>query len=179
MSNRFLLACIIVIAGCKGSDERPEQFAFYEQSPLTADERQSLIHQVQSVLGQPYTWGGDTLKKGFDCSGLIQCGFRQLGFGQFRNDDEVHREITAHNLYHYNSEPVETLEQMKQGYFIFFDESGDGRITHNAVFDHVDEQGAVWVYDAYSVWQVVAYRQVDDFWAKGPLFGRPLKTTRR
>lgn len=130
------------------------------------------------MRGQPYVWGGDTVEKGFDCSGLIQWAFRQQGFGHFRNGDEVHREITAHDMYHFNTERVTSINDLRRGDFIFFDENGDGRITHNSVFDRIDEDGRVWVYDAYSVSGVVEYRGVENFWGKGPLFGRPLKTVR-
>ena len=69
---------------------------------------------------------------------------------------------------------LESIDDLHRGDFIFFDENGDGRITHNAVFDMVDEEGSVWVYDAYSKLDAVVHRIVDEFEAKGPLFGRPL-----
>lgn len=164
-----------LLAGC-GGGSKYESFDGYEQVPLSATERQSVIQDVQSVIGTRYTWGGDTIDEGFDCSGLIQWAFRQQGFGKFRNGDTVRDEITAHNLYRYNVEQVGSLDDLRQGDFLFFDESGDGHITHNAVFDHVDTEGRVWVYDAYSIEGEVTYRYVQNFWDKGPLFGRPMKT---
>lgn len=180
--NKPLFAALValLLAACNGSSDRWVQpFALYQQEPLSEEERVLVVQHVQSVLGYPYTWGGDTLEDGFDCSGLIQWTFREQGVGQFRNGDEVHREITAHDLYHYNVDRIADLSELQRGDFVFFDVNGDGRITHNAVFDRVDGDGDIWVYDAYSVWGVVTHRVVEDFWDKGPLFGRPLKTVPR
>jgi cell wall-associated NlpC family hydrolase len=174
------------LAACRAGDRKTdapagpahELFADYYQVPLDPGEVEQLLTDIQGVLGYPYTWGGDTRTNGFDCSGLIQWAYRQAGYDRFRNGDAVYHEIAAHELYQYNVAPLEDLDQMVRGYFIFFDESGDGRITHNAVFDHQDGAGRVWVYDAYSVMGVVTHRPVDAFWDKGPRFGQPLKTLR-
>lgn len=170
---------LIGLAGCSGLTKSPESFDRYRQQLLTDAEREQVIQDIQIVLGSKYTWGGDTVKKGFDCSGLIQWAFRQQGFGQFRSGDEVHHEITAHDMYHYNTEHVAKIDGLRHGDFIFFDEDGNGQITHNAAFDHVDDYGRVWVYDAYSIWGIAVYRYIENFWDKGPLFGRPMKTIPR
>ncbi len=176
-----VLAPAVLLLGACGSDSEPDPQSFVGsmQVPLETSDLDQLIVNVQTVLGTPYVWGGDDPKAGFDCSGLVQWGFRQLGFGDFRYGDAIFPEITAHDLYHSNTQPVADMDGMKRGYFIFFDENGDGRISHNAIFDYVDDQGRVWVYDAYSTWGVVAHRYVEDFSNKGPRFGRPLKIISR
>lgn len=175
-----LAPAVLLLGACGGdSDPDPRSFAGSMQVPLETGELDQLILNVQTVLGSPYVWGGDDPESGFDCSGLVQWGFRQMGFGDFRYGDAIYPEITAHDLYHSNTQPVADMDGMKRGYFIFFDENGDGRISHNAIFDYVDDQGRIWVYDAYSTWGVVAHRYVEDFSNKGPLLGRPLKTVPR
>lgn len=159
--------------------EPVEPFEQYEQVMLSKAEQSDLLHAVRTVLGHPYVWGGDSVANGFDCSGLIQWAYRELGVDHFRNGEAVYSEIAAHELYQYNTLPLEDIDATRTGDFVFFDVNGDGRITHNAVFDRVDEQGQVWVYDAYSVAGAVVYRTVEDFWNKGPCFGRPLKTIPR
>jgi cell wall-associated NlpC family hydrolase len=162
------------------SEKEPaEPFERYEQVTLSEAEQDDLLRAVRSVLGYPYVWGGDSVTSGFDCSGLIQWAYRELGMGRFRNGEAVYREIAAHELYQYNTLPLEDIDATRRGDFVFFDVNGDGRITHNAVLDRVDEKGQVWVYDAYSVAGAVVYRTVEDFWDKGPRFGRPLKTIPR
>lgn len=113
---------------------------------------------------------------GFDCSGLIQWAYRELGFTRFKNKEEVYDEIAAHELSLYNTRLIADIEDVRRGDFVFFDVNGNGRISHNAVLDRVDEEGGVWVNDAYSVPGKVVHRKVEDFWSKGPSFGRPLKT---
>lgn len=41
--------------------------------------RLALVELVRSVIGIPYRSGGRTIEKGFDCSGLIQWAYAQLG----------------------------------------------------------------------------------------------------
>ena len=159
--------------------ERAESLEQYEQVVLSKAEQSGLLRAVRTVIGHPYVWGGDSVTNGFDCSGLIQWAYRELGVGQFRNGEAVYSEIAAHELYQYNTQPLDNIEAASTGDFVFFDVNADGRITHNAVFDRIDEQGRIWVYDAYSVAGAVVHRTIEDFWNKGPRFGRPLKTIPR
>ncbi len=152
-----------------------ELFINYQQVPLDSCELNQMICAIQSVLGEEYVWGSNSIDSGFDCSGLIQWAYGKLGYAQFRNDLEVYHEISSHDLYYYNTTPIDNFDEIYRGCFIFFDENGDGSITHNSVFDHIDNNGKIWVYDAYSVLDAVVYRQVENFWKKGPLFGEPLK----
>ena len=41
--------------------------------------RKAVISAARSALGTPYTWGGNSLQGGVDCSGLIQQAFAQAG----------------------------------------------------------------------------------------------------
>lgn len=38
-----------------------------------------IVNYLKQYLGQPYVWGGETPETGFDCSGLIQWGFKHFG----------------------------------------------------------------------------------------------------
>lgn len=38
-----------------------------------------IVEYLKQYLGQPYVWGGETPETGFDCSGLIQWGFKHFG----------------------------------------------------------------------------------------------------
>lgn len=38
-----------------------------------------IVNYLKKYLGTPYVWGGNSLKKGVDCSGLIQQGFSHFG----------------------------------------------------------------------------------------------------
>ncbi len=39
------------------------------------------VELARAQIGRPYVWGGASLFGGFDCSGLVQWVYRQLGFG--------------------------------------------------------------------------------------------------
>lgn len=41
--------------------------------------RKAVIQAAKSALGTPYTWGGNSLQGGVDCSGLVQQAFAQVG----------------------------------------------------------------------------------------------------
>ena len=174
----LVIACCasVSLSGCLDSSSfLAEYFSAYKQETMEEHDLEQVIDYAKLAEGASYKWGGDTLN-GFDCSGLIQWIFRQMGHGKFRDGEYVFPEITAHNLYHFNSEPVADIEHMQRGYFIFFDENGDGHINHNAIFDRIDERAHIWVYDAYSVTGLVGVRIVEDFYQKNPIFARPLKT---
>lgn len=173
--NLFVLSGLgsLVLSGCESSSDLTDVGSSIGYKPvrLTEYERSNLISDVNRMVEvqAPYIWGGDT-PSGFDCSGLIQWAYRQQGFGYFINLDRLKTEITAHDLYHQNSIPANSLAELERGDFIFFDEDGDGRITHNSVFDRQDENGDIWVYDAYSIDGKVTNRIVSNFSDKGPIY---------
>lgn len=48
------------------------------------DLRSRLVSTVASQKGVKYTWGGESRKTGFDCSGLVQWAYGQLGISMPR-----------------------------------------------------------------------------------------------
>ena len=43
------------------------------------DAGQHVVHIASKYIGKPYVWGGESPNSGFDCSGLVQYSYRQLG----------------------------------------------------------------------------------------------------
>lgn len=39
---------------------------------------QSVVKRAMSALGTPYRWGGTSLERGFDCSGLVNYAFKKV-----------------------------------------------------------------------------------------------------
>lgn len=81
------------------------------------------IDILESQLGVPYVWGGDTPEEGFDCSGLVYWAAAQNGLQIERTSQEQFSEIAR----------VATPEP---GDIIFFDVPSDGgdQPAHEGVF---------------------------------------------
>lgn len=54
-----------------------------------------IVNYLKGFLGTPYAWGGNDLKKGVDCSGLIQQGFAHFGINLPRTSYSMWSQGTA------------------------------------------------------------------------------------
>lgn len=62
------------LAGLAGGPEGAGGFG-----ALASPAGQAVVEAAKTHLGVPYLWGGTDPEKGFDCSGLIQDAYRQIG----------------------------------------------------------------------------------------------------
>jgi cell wall-associated NlpC family hydrolase len=44
------------------------------------DSQQAVVAEARKYLGLPYVWGGTSITKGVDCSGLVQSVYKSLGY---------------------------------------------------------------------------------------------------
>lgn len=81
---------------------------------------------AKKYLGTPYVWGGTT-PSGFDCSGLVQYSYRQLGISLPR---------TSRTQFWAGSYiPPDRLDLLGPGDLVFFGRDGDpGRIHHVGIY---------------------------------------------
>lgn len=90
------------------------------------DETSKLGHQAvekaMDYLGTPYVWGGTT-PNGFDCSGLVQYVYKQLG-----------KEITRTTYSQWDNSDLKdvTYDSLKEGDLMYFAKNGD--IHHVAMY---------------------------------------------
>ena len=108
------------------------------QSAEGTEKGQLVVATASKYLGIPYVYGGST-PSGFDCSGLVQYVFRELGVSLNR----VAADQTAHGT------PV-TRENLKPGDIVFFHNTNKyTRINHvgiyvgNGNFIHAPQTGDV------------------------------------
>lgn len=45
-----------------------------------SDSQQAVVAEAKKYLGLPYVWGGTSMTKGVDCSGLVQSVYKSLGY---------------------------------------------------------------------------------------------------
>ena len=57
--------------------------------------RTSVINFAESLIGIPYSWGGDTLSTGFDCSGFVEYVYAHFGITLMRESHDQATEGTA------------------------------------------------------------------------------------
>ena len=88
------------------------------QAPLNLDpvEREGAVAQAMLLVNTPYTYGGNTPRGGFDCSGLIQYVFAQVTEGTRRLPRSTAQWAAV-------SVPVDEA-QMQRGDLVFFNTSG-------------------------------------------------------
>ncbi len=88
-----------------------------------SEKGQLVVETAKKYLGIPYVWGG-TSPAGFDCSGLVQYVFRELGVSLNR----VAADQTAHGI------PI-TRENLLPGDIVFFHNTNKyTRINHVGIY---------------------------------------------
>ncbi len=76
----------------------------------------SVVADAEQYLGVPYQWGGTSPTTGFDCSGLVQHVYADLGISLPRTSQE---QVTA-------GTPVDSVADAQPGDLVFFEPSASG-----------------------------------------------------
>jgi cell wall-associated NlpC family hydrolase len=77
---------------------------------------------VESFLGTPYVWGGET-RQGADCSGFTQLVMKENGYHiprVSRDQAKTGKKVAE--------------DELKLGDLVFFDTKGEGRVTHVGLY---------------------------------------------
>ncbi len=111
---------------------------FEGEMPLYSGAGQSAVNVAAQFLGVPYVWGG-TSPAGFDCSGLMQYVYKQLGYSINRVAEDQMK----------NGIPV-SREDLQPGDLVgFYSSPGSGYISHigmyvgNGIMIHAPHTGDV------------------------------------
>jgi murein DD-endopeptidase len=107
-----LATLLLILAACAGGPTT---------DPQNAGARRSLVLEALGQVGRPYRYGGET-PAGFDCSGLVQYVYGQIGVKLPRTTREQHR----------YGRPI-ALARAEPGDLLFYSFSGKG-IDHVAIY---------------------------------------------
>jgi hypothetical protein len=101
----------------------PEEYPAAKRAELgEAYIREELVRSAQSFLGVPYLWGGTSVEKGFDCSGLTMTVYQLNGFDLPRTSQE---QFAMGN-------PIDR-SSLEKGDLLFFS-SGGGKVSHVGIY---------------------------------------------
>lgn len=104
-------------------------------TPTPKPKGEQAVDIIKSYLGIPYVWGG-TSPSGFDCSGLVQYTYKQLGVN-----------ISRTSYTQVNDGRKIDKSELKSGDLVFFARHGDvhhvGMYIGNGKFIHAPQTGDV------------------------------------
>jgi hypothetical protein len=82
-----------------------------------------VVDYLMQYLGQGYVWGGSTPQSGFDCSGLLQWGFKQFGISIPRvTYDQIGQGASV------------AMKDLQVGDAVFFDTSSESGPDHVGIY---------------------------------------------
>jgi len=85
--------------------------------------RKNIVQTAGRFIGTPYRWGGESARKGFDCSGLTMTVYRLNGLELPRNSRDQFRAGT----------PIQR-GALQEGDLVFFATDGKSRVSHVGVY---------------------------------------------
>ncbi len=101
----------------------PEEYPSARRAELgEAYLREELVRSARSFLGVPYLWGGTSVERGFDCSGLTMTVYQLNGFDLPRTSQEQFA----------TGSPLDR-SSLEKGDLLFFSRGG-GKVSHVGIY---------------------------------------------
>ena len=130
MSKFISLVLLFTLAGssiaCAADLRKPYAWAIQtvkqDASPVHV---KKVIKRAHSLLGIPYLWGGMSLDKGFDCSGMLVY--------LFKNEANIHIPRTTSAMLNADL-PIVARHKLKPGDAVFFRTQGSTRSNHVGLY---------------------------------------------
>lgn len=86
----------------------------------------AIVDRARELLGIPYRWGGTSVHRGFDCSGLIVY--------LFGSEANIHLPRTTQQMLHSTKAPTVARSSLRAGDVVFFNHNGGGRVSHMGLY---------------------------------------------
>lgn len=106
------------LGACSSTPERPSAHT----DKLTANEARRAADYARRMVGVRYRYGGNTPKKGFDCSGLVQYSFSKAG-----------QPVPRNTTYQYRNSYAVRRSELRKGDLLFFNQLGK-RLSHVGIY---------------------------------------------
>lgn len=87
------------------------------------DLRISIVQTAQRFVGTSYRWGGESVSRGFDCSGLTMTVYRLNGL-----------ELPRNSRSQFNTGTPIQRNSLKEGDLVFFATNGGKRVSHVGIY---------------------------------------------
>lgn len=94
-------------------------------NPESSGYMDNLINRAHELIGVPYLWGGNSVSKGFDCSGLLVYLFRSEGGINIPRTTSSMLSSKAKTVYR---------DDLKSGDAVFFKHNSGSRMNHVGVY---------------------------------------------
>jgi cell wall-associated NlpC family hydrolase len=89
----------------------------------SGDLRESLVRTARRYIGIPYKWGGESVREGFDCSGLTMTVYRVNGLALPRTSRQQWKA----------GQPI-PRGNLRKGDLVFFATAGGRRVSHVGIY---------------------------------------------
>ena len=97
----------------------PDAYRIDPQNAL----RNSIVSTARRFVGTPYRWGGESVQRGFDCSGLTMTVYRLNGL-----------ELPRNSRSQFDAGEPTPRDALKPGDLVFFATGRKGRVSHVGVY---------------------------------------------
>lgn len=94
-------------------------------APDRSSRLDNVVGRAHELIGTPYRWGGASVSKGFDCSGLLVY--------LFRSEAGVNIPRTTASMLNSNAKTIHR-QNLKHGDAVFFKHNGSGRMNHVGIY---------------------------------------------
>jgi cell wall-associated NlpC family hydrolase len=103
---------------------RPEDYAVARERRYGPDYlREALVKTAHDFVGVPYLWGGTSLDKGFDCSGLTMTVYQLNGLN-----------LPRQSIKQFESGSAVDRDHLQKGDLVFFKINSDNKISHVGIY---------------------------------------------